>query len=613
MPQEAEARSPGEVVQLPTRSTARPKAVTASASRLTGRKESALAKRLAQPWQYRCLTYYDEVPEINFSGDFYAKMLSRVRMFPAELNDEEELTEIQGGSPVDLLNRIQDPGGKRSRLQFDYGRLMFVTGEGILFVGNAEPEQWRFLWRDEVRILDNGVAERLNFQREVVEQGTAYRMWTPSPRQSDMATSPMRAVQDIAEELIGLTQTVMTTITSRKINGILAIASELSPDPLTPGTDEDPRANATFEAMIDHFTAQVENYGTPEAASPFIWEAPYDYMKNGEGIQWIKLHDPATDYMERDLRIEAVHRLALGLDFPPEYLEGSSGVNHWNGLQIQQQMWTLHGAPMAEQMCHDFGEAYLRPALRDDGYDGWERVVVGYDDSQVVVNPDRSADANNAADRGMISDDGYRELTGIPDALAPSQEEKDRYLAIKLRDPALIEGAGVTPVNERGPAQPAAVTNGTPGVPPVPSTGRVVSRQEAMTAAVSGAAQLALLRCRSQAGAKLRQVAARNKKACPECAVDLDGVPNAVVASVMGDERMAAINRADHAALVQGGTGEFADLLTAWGVGSEDAKGLCSRLEMYAAKTLLDATQPDLPPGFVAQVDQAFESMEVAA
>src|SRR5438552_3024085 len=96
-------------------------------------------------------------------------MLSKVRLFPARLGDDGSKTPITDGSPVDLLNRIQDSGGDRAILQRDYGRLMFITGEGVLFGSNLQSdadERWRFLWREEVKILEDGTAVRLNAQRQ---------------------------------------------------------------------------------------------------------------------------------------------------------------------------------------------------------------------------------------------------------------------------------------------------------------------------------------------------------------------------------------------------------------------------------------------------------------
>jgi hypothetical protein len=88
---------------------------------------------MQQPWQQRALSYYDQIGEIRFASQFYAKLLSRVRFYPARQLDDGTTEPISEGPPVDILHRIHDPGGGRSRLQYDYGRMMFVTGEGVLF------------------------------------------------------------------------------------------------------------------------------------------------------------------------------------------------------------------------------------------------------------------------------------------------------------------------------------------------------------------------------------------------------------------------------------------------------------------------------------------------
>ncbi len=109
------------------------RALTASATRLTGRGESAYFKRVSLPVQYRALQYYDQIGELHFASHFLARMMSRVRYFPALRSENGEQVPIESGLPVQLLNQIQDPGGGRSRLQYSYGLLSFITGEGVLF------------------------------------------------------------------------------------------------------------------------------------------------------------------------------------------------------------------------------------------------------------------------------------------------------------------------------------------------------------------------------------------------------------------------------------------------------------------------------------------------
>lgn len=344
------------------------RALTASAVKLTAR-ETSYSKRLSQPWQLRALAYYDTIGEINFTSKFLARQISRVVFFPAKLQNDQTVERITSGAPVDLLNQVQDPGGGRSQFLFDYGRLQFITGEGVLFAYD-EGRKWKFLWKDEVKRRDDGTYVRLTFQQEETDEiGVGYRFWTPHPRWSDQADAPMRSVQDICEELLILTLGVRATALTRLTNGVVKMPTQLSPNPLLAGMDEDPEQNPLLADWIEHVSAQIDNPGSVEARIPFLIEGDYEYL---DGLQWMKTHDPATDYMERDLRKEAIERLALSLDMSPEDLLGYGDSNHWSARSVQLDRWRMFGFNKAEQFATALADAYLRPALRDDGYVDWE-------------------------------------------------------------------------------------------------------------------------------------------------------------------------------------------------------------------------------------------------
>lgn len=160
------------------------KALTASAFKVDGREKSAYMKRLSEGWQQQALFHYDAIPELHFAAGFLARMMSRVRYYPATLGSDGKLTEITEGPPVERLNKIQDPGGGRSQVQFRYGLLQFVVGEGVLFGYRLETEQerWKFLWKEEVKFRDDGSAVRLNMEKQETDDvGVGYRYWTPHP------------------------------------------------------------------------------------------------------------------------------------------------------------------------------------------------------------------------------------------------------------------------------------------------------------------------------------------------------------------------------------------------------------------------------------------------
>jgi hypothetical protein len=557
--------------------------------------------RMSQPWQLRALTYYDQIGEIRFASQFYAKLLSKVRFYPARQLPSGDTEPIESGPPSEILNRIQDPGGGRSRLQYDYGRMMFVTGEGVLFGDrlDTDQERWRFLWKDEVKPNDMGDGwQRIRSDMtpyDPPQVGEAYRLWTPHPRHSDMPDSPLRSIMDIAEELLVLTMSVMGTATTRMTNGILLMPTEASPNAYGDLEDndylgdEDPENNIFLADYMEHVSAQMENPSSPASKVPFLAEIAYEYM---DRVRWMPTHDPQTDYMERELRKEAVHRLALGMDFPPEFLLGMTDANHWTARQVVYDMWRSYGTPIAERLADDLADAYLRPALRDEEYPDWQNVVVAFDDSQVVISPDRTEDADKALDRAAIGWKGYREMKAIPEEFAPTDEEQQLLISMKLRQPVEIED-GEMLIPQAGPV---ASQNGNQpeNGPPAPTGGREGSRQESRTASaeVLGAARMALHRSRELAGVRL-------KHKCSECA---EGKPLSLVASYLGPEEVP-----DPLRLVQGGTDGLRSLLSEWGWEDAQSVSLCQQLEVFAARTLFEKACPELPPGFVAAVERAEE------
>lgn len=561
-------------------------------------------------WQKSCFAYTKSIPELNYASRFYSKMLKRLRIFPATRQSNDQITPIKSGLPVDLLERIQDPGGGRSQILGSYGRLMFIAGEGYLFGRDlgADEERWAFVSTTEVELSENKVIWRPNESGAAKEyafgsQALLYRMWSPDPERSGEPESPMKAVLEIAEELAILTKAVRATAVSRILQGLLKVPSEISFGSEEVGLDDDPEENKLLADLIDHITGAIENAGSAEAAVPFIGEGAAEFLHE---LEWIKMHDPATDYLEQNLRVEAVNRLAIGLDMPPEILKGMAAANHWGARQIMHDTWRSHGAPVAEQFCDDLAEAYLRPALREAGFENWRDVVVHYDDSDVMTSPDRSTDADQAYDRGQISDEGYLELKGIDESLAASEEEKKIWLATKMRDAAFLKGTpyeiespvpsafppGPTPSTDQGP--PASET------PPEPGPAGT-SRQESRSLAMRGAGELALLRCRELAGARIRTAHKRN----PAIAAQLDGRPNAFVAAVLGQEQIVEAGTPEPLALVRGGTDIFITLCLEWHIEETQARAIAQMIEVYAARTLFEPRLPQFPSGVSAQIERA--------
>lgn len=601
---------------LPAVAPGRRRALTASATRVL-RKDSDYIQRSGMPWQFRALSYYDSVPELHYAAQFYARMLTNVKLFPAILGDDlEHPTPIKTGLPVDLLNQVQDKGGGRTQILAQYGRLKFITGEGFLLsrMTDSGSESWSFVWRDEIRFSGREVTHVLapgypmvNYEMppdnayEAIDPSTAvaYRMWTPHPRFSGQADSPMRAVLDIAEELLILTKSVHATATSRLVKaGMLAIPSEIAPPPAEPVGDEDPLNDPFISDFTEHIAKQIQNPDAAEAVAPFVLWAAAEQIKE---IRWINMHDSQSDYLERDLREEAVKRLGYGLDLPPEVLTGFATANHWTAWAIQDNLWNDHGKPQIKMFCNDLSEVFLRPLLEQAGYPDWDKVVIGYDATSVVVNPDRSDDANEAWDRGAISYAAYRRLKNIPEQDAQPVDEHAEWLETKIVKVREGNPAAGVPAELPATDQPAA---GDQKGPPVGGSDTVAKRNgraaSAFTSAEEGAAQLALLRCRELAGIRLRRDAAKK----PEAFERAQGMPNALVAVAIGHTNVAQLGVTELTNLTRGGADSFRTLLEKWGYSPAEAIALGEMVEVYAARTLFEEQLPALPAGFTAQLER---------
>jgi hypothetical protein len=596
-------------VALPQpRAQARAQAIRGSGKRVAEDKRGAGRKpRTTLPWQERALAYYDMIGELHFASQFYARPLSRLKLGVAYRNPEDgSLEPIESGPAVDLLERVQDPGGGRTVMLSTYGQLMFITGESYMLntVDEEGVEKWEIVSTDELkfdatagtytrRASGSGMGEELKAAADdefepVDKEAIVYRLWKRHPRYSGWADSPMRAILDIAEELVMLTLAVRARARSRLAqSGILYVPNELSPQPIGAIGDEDPAADPFIDDLTTHFVTPIEDEGTAAAVVPFVVRGPAKIgdVNAKDAFFHLSTHDLEETYPEAALRKEAVERIALGLDMPPEALLGMTDANHWTAWQVADEIWQSHLAPIAQQFCDDLTSVFIRPAAKAEGVERAEEIVVTYDAAEILTNPDRGKDAEMLYKQRAIGKAALRDAVGFEEEDAPTDEELAEMLAVALRDASLIGGdtaAEVVPVDE-DPRPPAEEEQ--------PSRNGAGPEGEA-SARVLGAAEMALVRCRELAGSRLRSKhrARAEMKVC-------DGRPNTEVAALLGPITLEQLG-ADPMDLVSEGSSAFQGLLLSWGYAAPEAQALGQMLEMYAARTLFEERLPAAPAGF---------------
>lgn len=451
--------------------------LTAAATRLKEKKVgTAPAQASADNWQGRAWDMYDSVGELRFVASTLAGRLSQARLFVARRNADSAVpVEVEGNDPVNailegvgrtptgrsqLLHRLalalfvpgeawlvgippelldgtvaavddaERPGGKRRAPAAGGQRRVTrptrkATGDGI----PLEGLEWRVMTGEEVKIGQDGIELSFAAGREdKIKAGfgdvAMIRVWRPHPRKAWEADSPVRAALPILAELVGLTAHVAAQVQSRLAGaGVLIVPQTasaavraqagLSPDDLS-----DPLSEALIEAMI----TPIADRDSASAVVPLVLTVPDE---SAEKFKHLTFTAP-LDEKAQALRDEALRRLALSLDCPPELLTGVGGMNHWGAWLVQEDVVTTHLEPVLALICDALTTRVLRPALAALGKSPEEvyEYTIGYDVTHLVSRPNRATDALALYDRGVLSDETLRDATGFEETDAPVQIEE---------------------------------------------------------------------------------------------------------------------------------------------------------------------------------------------
>lgn len=582
------------------------KAILGSAVEITENADGAeMLRRVAQPWQLEALGYRHRLGEIRYASDFYARPLRRLRFFAGEIQPDGKVVETKNERVREIVAQIRDPGGGTQGLATNYGRLMFCTGEALLTNlpertngdGEQELESWEMLSTAELRADINGTYTRFpagaqSSMGDTLPEGSrVYRIWQRDTMYSALADAPMRAVLDLCEELAILTLVIRARSISRLAgNGILFIPNGISlPGPPRPVGAENVQEDPLLTELIKAILAPIEDQGSAGSVSPLLVRGP---AEAGKEIRHIKLRDADEAFPENALREQTIRRLGIGLDMPMEALTGTGDMNHWGSWQSERDGWR-HAEPVARQYVDDMTSAYVRPTLIAEGIPNPEIYCYAYDASEILTNPDRGEDAKAAITVGAIGYEAYRDAMGWPAEAAPKDEAEIEMMLRFLGKTADV-----------GQEEPGAATTGTDDEPGAPEQDEPTDVQDDSTAAARkvaslvGVAEMAVLRHREGAGAKIRSRAG----ACPPCADTIDGMANSRVAAALGVSALDDLALDQPEKLVKLKEGLFVPAALRLGVPPAAAAAIGALVEEHAARTLFDADPAPFPEAAIRAI-----------
>lgn len=473
--------------------------VTAAATRLTKKHISPRRTAVSQDWQDEAWEMYDQVGEQRFLASTLAGRVSQARLFVGKYDEHGDLIELDEDSDTHGVRAVLDAFGDnmsgRVQMLFRMAVNLFIAGEGWLvgipqhiidrkheeatnpslrtgispFGVPTEDEEseyegvdldsivWRFLSNDEVTAnaqddtvtvpIDEAATERLEFDANDL---FLIRVWRPHPRKASEPDSPTRSVLPVLRELVGLTMHISAQIDSRLAGaGILVIpdsAKRAFKEAM--GLDADDTSDPFTDALIDAMTTAIADRSSASALVPLVISADDESVDKFQHISFANQLDAAG----KELRDEAIRRLALGQDAPPELLLGAGGMNHWGAWLVREDVVTTHIEPVLALIADALTTQYLWPVIEQTmDLEDTEResYVIWYDVSHMVVRPNRSDSAMKLFEAGAISDNAVRLATGFDDSDAPIVEEQNTDRAVEMamdlvgKAPSLLQSPGL--------------------------------------------------------------------------------------------------------------------------------------------------------------------------
>lgn len=325
-------------------------------------------KSASRDWQDTARDMYRSVGEYQFIVDTISGKVGAAKLFVGKISHEDPSNDPQlvDDQPdvVAVLNSLGGTYAGRSQLLTRLAVNLMVVGDGWICGipehlidpdGHPAPEEgssiplesldWRFMSIKEVTVTEAKVKLKVDNLSDPIEcspdQVYLIRVWDPDPFEWWEAAASSRANLPVLKELVGLTMHISAQVDSRLAGAGVFLVPQSAQQALqaAAGVDESSGSDQFTEALIEAMLTPITDRGSASAVVPLVITAPDESIALFRHISFAgELDDEA-----RELREEAIRRLALGMDAPPEVLMGTSGANHWGCVDPDTEILTRRG------------------------------------------------------------------------------------------------------------------------------------------------------------------------------------------------------------------------------------------------------------------------------
>lgn len=409
-------------------------ALVAAAIQLAG--PAAKKKKAPKPvstigWQIQAWAWYDTIGEFRYACNWVGNLLSRVVLGVEQNGKPTSNAEAQAA----LALLFGGAEGQKQMLR-QMGIHYTVAGECYV-IGEDGGDDLEDKWyvAATTKVTQSGDIWKMG--KKELDDPLVIKTWKPHPADYKEPDAPTRAVLNILAEIEGLTKHVAAQIDSRLASaGLLLIPSEIS---FTAGPQmvED-AGEGKITSSARSFAARLTEVMMTAIADRESAAALVPPILQGKGDELEKIrHLTMASQLSAEaieLRKEAIRRLALGMDMPPEVLTGTADMNHWGSWQMEEAQIKGHIEPLLEVLLDDLTVGYLRPFLVDAGMS--EEEAQGYsfsgDTSALRMRPNRSKEAIELYNLGELAAASMLRENGFEEADAMDEDEKKLWITRKL-------------------------------------------------------------------------------------------------------------------------------------------------------------------------------------
>ena len=419
-------------------------------------------RQLAKPWQVEAYRHVNICGEARYSVTLFANMAARAEIGISEGNAlGRKAVWVNSGPEVDVLAEVAPTVRERKRLVRDFMTHWVIAGECYLIArtrqdNDPEPDSGMPIWEivavTELRrqgsdSLGNALWQVRHDNDNYIDLSPTdpvIRMWNPDPENRREAWSPTRSLLPTLREIEWLTMHIFTQVRTRMMNaGVWFLPNNLTfpappPEAIEGGLEAMAGLNEAELFMASLAASSMQMLEADEVSYPTVVLADPLALAAVDQDKLITFWSTIDD-KAMILRSDAVRRWALGWDLPPEQVLGASGlavtgtsgsagsVNHWGVWANEEQTISSHIEPALDVFVDVFTTAVVRIAVPNTDK------VVAYDTASLRLRQDRSKEALELNERGLLAGDVTLRENGFdPEHDMMSDAEWKRWLLTRL-------------------------------------------------------------------------------------------------------------------------------------------------------------------------------------